>query len=182
VAGLDDVTITSLADNEILQYDSAADKWKNEALAAGSNEKIKVSATDTTAGYLETKLLSGTGISLTKGSGGGNETLTVASTVSGLVDSGCSVYANADITGITESEQAVILNTELFDKNTNSDKVDSLKFSLAEKKELLVNLNKREIELEKISYANELEIEKQKTLIERISKMDTCPLCKSKND
>jgi len=44
----------------------------------------------------------------------------------------------------------------------------------------LVNLNKREIELEKISYANELEIEKQKTLIERISKMDTCPLCKSK--
>jgi len=118
VAGLDDVTITSLADNEILQYDSAADKWKNEALAAGSNEKIKVSATDTTAGYLETKLLSGTGISLTKGSGGGNETLTVASTVSGLVDSGCSVYANADITGITGSEQAVILNTELFDKNT----------------------------------------------------------------
>ena len=77
-------------------------------------------------------------------------------------------------------EQIKSISTELFDKNTNSDKVDSLKFSLAEKKELLVNLNKREIELEKISYANELEIEKQKTLIERISKMDTCPLCKSK--
>jgi len=44
----------------------------------------------------------------------------------------------------------------------------------------LVNLNKREIELEKISYANELEIEKQNILIERISKMDICPLCKSK--
>ena len=72
------------------------------------------------------------------------------------------------------------LSTELFDKNTNSDKTDSLKFSLAEKKELLVNLNKREIELEKISYANELEMEKQDKLIKRISKMDTCPLCKSK--
>ena len=77
-------------------------------------------------------------------------------------------------------EQIKSLSTELFDKNTNTNKVDSLKFSLAEKRELLVNLNKREIEFEKISYANELEIEKQNTLIERISKMDTCPLCKSK--
>ena len=117
VAGLDDVTITSLADNEILQYDSAADKWKNEALAAGFDEKIKVSATDTTAGYLETKLLSGTGISLTKGSGGGNETLTVASTVSGLVDSGCSAYTNANQAGITGTD-TLILETEIYDKNT----------------------------------------------------------------
>ena len=77
-------------------------------------------------------------------------------------------------------EQIKSLSTELFDRDTNSDKLDSLKFSLAEKKELLVNLNKREIELEKISYANELEIEKQDKLIKRISKMDTCPLCKSK--
>ena len=77
-------------------------------------------------------------------------------------------------------EQIKSLSTELFDRNTTPDKLDALKFSLAEKKELLVNLNKREIELEKISYANELEIEKQDKLIERISKMDTCPLCKSK--
>jgi len=77
-------------------------------------------------------------------------------------------------------EQIKSFSAELFDRDTNSDKVDSLKFSLAEKKELLINLNKREIELEKISYANELEIEKQNKLIERISKMDTCPLCKSK--
>ena len=55
-----------------------------------------------------------------------------------------------------------------------------MKFSLAEKKELLINLNKRERELEKISYVNELEIEKQNMLIEKISKMDICPLCKSK--
>ena len=77
-------------------------------------------------------------------------------------------------------EQIKSIVIELFDKNTNADKVDSLKFSLAEKRELLVNLNKREIELEKISYVNELEIEKQNTLIEKISKMDICPLCKSK--
>ena len=72
------------------------------------------------------------------------------------------------------------LSTELFDKGTNSDKLDVLNISLAEKRRLLVNLNKREIELEKISYANEREIEKQDKLIERISKMDLCPLCKSK--
>ncbi len=72
------------------------------------------------------------------------------------------------------------LSIELFDRKTDEDKLDALKFSLTEKKELLSNLNKKEIELEKISYANEYEIEKQNKLIENISRMDTCPICKSK--
>ena len=69
---------------------------------------------------------------------------------------------------------------ELFDKDTDEDKVESLKLLLAQKKELLDNINKREIELERISSANENEIDKENKLIENISKMDICPICKSK--
>ena len=77
-------------------------------------------------------------------------------------------------------KQIKSLSAELFDRNTDENKLRALKSSLKEKKELLMNLNKKEIELEKISYANESEIEKQNQLIEKISKMDFCPVCKSR--
>ena len=47
----------------------------------GDDEKVKVSANDTTAGFLNGKLVAGTGVTLTEGSDGGNETLTIASSV-----------------------------------------------------------------------------------------------------
>jgi len=72
------------------------------------------------------------------------------------------------------------LSQELFDKKTDEDKLDSLKLSLEEKKEILENLNKEEIKLERISSANENEIDKENKLIEKISKMDICPICKSR--
>lgn len=50
---------------------------------AGTDELVKVSADDTTAGYLNGKLVAGTGITLTEGSPGGNETLTIAATGGG---------------------------------------------------------------------------------------------------
>ena len=69
---------------------------------------------------------------------------------------------------------------EVFDRNTNSDKVRELKVSLSEKKESLDGLNKKNQELEKKTYANEYEIDRQNKLIEKISKMETCPVCKNK--
>jgi len=72
------------------------------------------------------------------------------------------------------------LHAELFDRNTNKEKVKSLNISLSEKKELLESINKKEIELEKLASANENEIDKENKLIENISKMDVCPICKSK--
>jgi hypothetical protein len=45
-----------------------------------TNDKVKVSSNDTTAGFLNGKLVAGTNISLTEGSDGGNETLTAAFT------------------------------------------------------------------------------------------------------
>jgi len=76
--------------------------------------------------------------------------------------------------------QMKALYGELFDKSTDETKVESLRLSLAQKREILDSINKREIELERISSANENEIDKENKLIENISKMDVCPICKSK--
>ncbi|MCX6747225.1 MAG: chromosome segregation SMC family protein [Candidatus Pacearchaeota archaeon] len=77
-------------------------------------------------------------------------------------------------------KQIKSLSQELFDQKTTSEKLDVLKFSLSEKKELLKKLSKKEIDLEKKSGTNEYEIDKQNKLMDKISKMDICPLCKSK--
>lgn len=72
------------------------------------------------------------------------------------------------------------LSEEMFDKKTNSDKLSVLKSSLVEKKNLLENLNRKESELEKVSYTNEYAIDRQNKMIDKISKIDVCPVCKSK--
>jgi chromosome segregation protein len=76
-------------------------------------------------------------------------------------------------------KQTNSLGTELFDKKTDIRKLDELKLSLAEKKQFLELLSKKEMELEKLAHTNEFEISAQNKLIEKISKMDICPVCKS---
>ena len=49
-----------------------------DAIAADTDVKVAVSSNDTTAGFLNGKLVAGDGIDLTEGSDGGDETLTVA--------------------------------------------------------------------------------------------------------
>mgnify|MGYP001571826232 FL=1 len=77
-------------------------------------------------------------------------------------------------------KQIESLSIEIFDQKANQGKFDRLKSSLAEKKESLNSLVKKEIELEKNNSINESEIENQKRIIEKISKLDICPVCKSK--
>lgn len=48
-----------------------------------TNDKAKVSSNDTTAGYLNGKLVAGSGITLTEGNNGGDETLTIAASGGG---------------------------------------------------------------------------------------------------
>lgn len=72
------------------------------------------------------------------------------------------------------------MSRDLFDRNTDEKKINFLKHSLSEKKEILSELEKKEKQFEKIAYTNEYEIEKQKKLKEKISKLDICPLCKTK--
>ena len=64
-----------------------------------TNDKVKVSTNDTTPGFLNGKLVAGTNISLTEGSDGGNETLTVASTAAGTTLSGSTNNTIPTVTG-----------------------------------------------------------------------------------
>ena len=51
------------------------------AIVQDTDVKVQVSSNDTTAGFLNGKLVAGTGVSFTENSDGGNETLTIASSV-----------------------------------------------------------------------------------------------------
>ena len=77
-------------------------------------------------------------------------------------------------------KQIESLSLEIFDSKANSQKLDRLKKSLTEKKDSLSGLLKREIGLEKITSVNESEIENLKKIVEQVSKIDICPICKSK--
>lgn len=141
---LDDIEITDVQDNDILQYNSASRKWINvivpggaetdpivgainglvkangagvigvvvsgtdiktinsesllgagDIVVSGADEKAKVSANDTTAGYLNGKLVAGSKIVLTENNDAGNETLTIS-----LQNTGTSyskAFTNADL-------------------------------------------------------------------------------------
>ena len=64
----------------------------------GTDEKAKISANDTTAGYLNGKLVAGSGIVLTENNNGGNETLTISANAVDL-DVKVSVSANDTTSG-----------------------------------------------------------------------------------
>ncbi|MEM3091410.1 MAG: chromosome segregation SMC family protein [Candidatus Pacearchaeota archaeon] len=72
------------------------------------------------------------------------------------------------------------ISAEISDQKADKTKLEKLKNLLTEKKNLINNLLRKEIELEKSNSFNESEIENQKKIIEKISKMDICPVCKSK--
>ena len=63
--------------NELKFYDGSS--WS--VIQADTDVKTKVSSNDTTAGFLNGKLVAGSNISFTENSDGGNETLTIASSV-----------------------------------------------------------------------------------------------------
>ncbi len=77
-------------------------------------------------------------------------------------------------------EQIEQISDELFDKKTNEKKLDVLKVSLEEKNKILINLEDERQNLEKIFHTNKYEIKKQEELAEKISKIEICPVCKSK--
>jgi len=78
---VDGASTITLGQGDSLVIQCSGSAFKTIGFGAG---KSKVSSDDTTPGYLNGKLVAGTGITLTEGSGGSNETLTVACTVTGL--------------------------------------------------------------------------------------------------
>tara|TARA_Y100000310_G_scaffold163491_1_gene163291 strand:+ start:4202 stop:7054 length:2853 start_codon:yes stop_codon:yes gene_type:complete len=77
-------------------------------------------------------------------------------------------------------EQTEQISEELFDKKSDSKILDILKISFDKKKKILIDLENKKQEIEKIFYTNEHEIKNQEKITEKISKMEICPVCKSK--
>ena len=69
---------------------------------------VKISADDTTPDFLNGKLVAGTGISLTEGSGGGDETLTIANTSTGTI----SAFTNGADNRVVTATSSTALNGE----------------------------------------------------------------------
>jgi len=80
---LTDTNISSPTNGQVLSYNETSGKWENSDVVATSDEKVKVSSNDTTAGYLNGKLVAGDGISLIENNDGGDETLTIDNTDKG---------------------------------------------------------------------------------------------------
>jgi len=87
---LSDVTVETPNHNEVLVYDVESEQWVNSPLPSGvtDDKDVKVSATDNTPGFLLSKVVSGTGIAVTKKTSAGGEQLeiTINSPLSELVD------------------------------------------------------------------------------------------------
>jgi hypothetical protein len=77
-AGFDDVDLTGITNGQGLAYNDTNKQFEPQTFAGGADELAKVSANDTTAGYLNGKLVAGSGVTLTEQNDGGNETLEIA--------------------------------------------------------------------------------------------------------
>lgn len=82
------------------------------------SNKVMVSSNDTTAGYLNGKLVAGSNITLTENNDGGNETLTIASTASGGGGTGRTYTSGTPATIQVNNDTNTI--SQNFDGNFNS--------------------------------------------------------------
>lgn len=94
-------------------------------VSASIPKTTKVSDNDTTAGYLNGKLIAGTGISFTENNNGGNETLTITATASTPAPTDAT-YITQTPNGTLSAEQALsVLDTGIL-KNTTTTGVLSI--------------------------------------------------------
>jgi microcystin-dependent protein len=76
------------------------------------SDKIKASSTDTTSAYLNEKLIAGSNVTITKGNTGSNETLTFASTASGMITGTIIMWPTSSVpTGYFECNGAAVSRT-----------------------------------------------------------------------
>lgn len=100
---------TSIIGGDWLIIEDSADsnnkksvRFGNLTGSAGADELAKVSSNDTTAGYLNGKIVAGSNITLNERSDGGNETLEISASVGGRTDYGNSA---TDPGGAAEGEK-----------------------------------------------------------------------------
>ena len=89
----------------------------------GGDEKLKISANDSTSGYLDGKLVAGTGIAFSVGNEGLDETLTINSTGEAntfVGGNGIDITESPDDTLTFVVNQGEISHTQIADKGTNT--------------------------------------------------------------
>lgn len=94
--------------------DSYNKKWAqvgNLPGGGGADEKAKVSSNDTTAGYLNGKLVAGTGVTLTENNDGGDETLSVALASSGINMAAAQIRRTTDFSIVNTTPTDVPFDT-----------------------------------------------------------------------
>jgi hypothetical protein len=79
-AGFDGVDLNGVTGGQGLAYNGSSKQFEPTTFAGGSDELAKVSINDTTAGYLNGKLVAADGVELTEVGDGGNETLEISTT------------------------------------------------------------------------------------------------------
>ncbi len=102
------------------------------------------------------------------------------SSIKELIRDKNNLFQNYDNESNLLIKQIEALSIEIFDTKANQEKLENLKQSLIEKRDILSNIIKKEIELEKTNSINESEIENLKGILKKISKLDICPVCKHK--
>jgi len=118
IGDLSDVIITTPSNGEVLTY--AGGDWVNQPAGAGSDVLVKVSANDTTSGYLNGKLVAGTGVSLVENNDAGNETLSVNAdglVLNNLTDVNTTAPASGDVV-YYDGGAGEWQNTQLFTPGT----------------------------------------------------------------
>lgn len=90
--------------------------YQGTPIVPGATDKVKISTNDTTSGFLNGKLVAGTGIALTENNDGGNETLTVSANVV-TTDELAKVSANDTTAGFLNGKLVAGANITLTETN-----------------------------------------------------------------
>jgi hypothetical protein len=101
-----DTSTTAPSDGDVLTWNDTDGVWEPQAGGSGSgtDESVKVSSNDTTAGYLATKLVAGTNVTLTPNNDGGDETLTISASGSGSGVNELGDVGNVTVSGLANGD------------------------------------------------------------------------------
>lgn len=92
-------------------------KYAESEAVNGVDEKVKVSSDDTTAGYLEQKIIAGAGIAVTTNNPGANETFTISS-AAGASSSGMWLSSNGG-NNCTVHAGSIVINNVIYSLSTD---------------------------------------------------------------
>lgn len=117
-------------DSYILIGDGNSNKWLvlSKVTTLNTDEKCKVSADDTTAGYLNGKLLAGEAVTLTENNPGGNETLTIACELASYSNKGVASFASAFfdlVSGVVNGPAVNAIKSSHMDWGSGANQIDT---------------------------------------------------------